>query len=210
MKNNLIIFLFFSVIFYTGYPQNNHNYDVYTYYNVKDTINATKKQPQKIPVFELVDTQLMDSVTTYLTEIKNNGYDKIEENGVYIRINLYYAPDDSTSIYVGIKSLLNYFLNFNLSTDAYMWRNAFLPVGYKKYLYGCIVIDDFIVIIDTEEYIREQELLRFFSPTDKFVEIHLFDGPEKKTDNFIPSKYFSIHLVSQTNYVSPIPQTEDN
>lgn len=199
----LVFFISFITFFNYAYSQNNYKTDPTHYYNFKDTNNYERESELIVPKVEIVCTQLIDSLEKYIYEVEYSEYEIIDNNGIYIQVILSFLPDDTANIWFGFIPLTNYYLDYNISR-AIEAKNVFSPKGYRMYLYGCVMFEDYLVCIETNENVNKKELSRFFYLTNEYVTLHIYKKEFKKMDNFLPRMYFSVPLENPVNYVSPV------
>lgn len=185
--------------------QNNHIDNPLIYYNMKDTSNSTPPIVCRLPILELTDSIVMDSLQQYVKDARKNGYGQFEDsNGVYITMGFGYNLDDTANIYIYISAIENYYLQDNM-TRIHESINHFAKDGYKEYFLGAFYIENILVIAHTHQYVCQAELSRFFTEQNDMITLKLYkEKPQRSIGNGLnPSFYFPVPLTDKNNYKSP-------
>lgn len=185
--------------------QNNYENNPHIYYNMKDTLGNNPPHVQQLPILELIDSVIIDSLSQYIKNAKINGYGQFEDsNGIYITMGLSYEYNDSNSIYVYISAIENYYLHDNM-TKIYESINHFRDDGCKNIFLGVFYYGDFLVMVETYQFVCQEELSRFFANSNEVMTLKLYrETPPKSIGNGInPSLFFPIPLSDKKNYQYP-------
>lgn len=198
--------LFVSVIMNSQVlSQNCNNDNPYIYYNLFDTINTTQQSTIEVPLMDIVDSSLLDSLIQYIHSIEKNDFIEIDSNGIFFHLSLGYHNVDTTHIMVYIATYYNYHMFDYEGGRAYDHLNLWRPENYKKFLYGCALCEGYLICISTDRTVNMQELSRFVRPQKETMTLRLFESPGfKEIFNTLPNKLYYMDMVNPNNYVSPV------
>jgi hypothetical protein len=205
MKTRTFIAL---IIYYIVSPsaiaQNNFDDNPLIYYNMRDTNNSVPFVCQ-LPILELTDPIVTDSLQLYIEDARKNGYGQFEDsNGIYLTMGLNYELDDTANIYIYISAIENYYLQDNM-TRIHEAINHFAKDGYKEYSLGAFYAENILVIVHTRQYVSQAELSRFFTKQNDMITLKLYKEKSQRSigNGINPSFYFPIPLNNNKNYKSP-------
>lgn len=199
-----IVFILLTVLFYNiCYSQNNSNYNPLVYYNLKDTINNYDRVTMAVQLYDIVDEEILDSLSQYIKEIKEFG--ECDSDGVFIYFDIGYGLDSNYITGVFVTSA-NYEMYYALGGKMFKEINWCSPDYYKEYLYGCCIYDEYLVAIATNRYVSEIELLNFFQKKEKKITLRMFESNTIKTKvkYYRMTKPIKKKIMNKKHYVSPV------
>jgi hypothetical protein len=173
---------------------------------MKDTLGNYPPHVMQLPILELIDPVIIDSLGQYIKDAKTNGYGQYEDsNGIYITMGLGYETEDSNNLYIYISAIENYYLQNNM-TKINESINHFAKEGYKRLFFGAFYLERILVIVNTYQYVSQEELSLFFVNTSEVITLKLYrETPPRSIGNGInPSLYFPIPLRNKKNYQYPL------
>ena len=199
--------LLLIAIYIHAYSQNNYFFNIDRYYNVKDTINYDDKWETDVPKIEVVDNQIIDSLSHYIHEIESQGSRNLDENGMYIGLYFSYNYEDSTTISFVIGAACNYYMLCDIDDDTFNFRNFHFAGNESLYYYllGCFMFKDYLVCVITRRFVVEQEWSQFFKISNDNIRLNLYENHEFRRiyNRRLPHKEFVRPMVNPQNYVEP-------
>ena len=198
-----LILLLCLIAHSNAYAQNNLPQTLFEYYNLKDTSLARKMAEITIPMLEIKNTAVLDTLRDYASEAILNRYGQHEDsNGIYFLVDFSNLPDDSTAMYILIFAGMNYYMHSHLITT----RNSGLePPSHKKDIVGGAWYGPYLVIFSAKRYIPTAEISRFLSETGDSIHLHIYEErPQRAIHDYPRSRLFSVPFSNINSYVSPV------
>ena len=187
------------------HSQNNYPSESPLYYNLKDTITSQWKESVVLPVLQIVNPALRDSLDRYISVALENKYGQYEDsNGVVFTIGLTTYEPDTTNIHVDIGVRMNYYL-YEYIVASVNHSNRWAPKDYWWYILGIVPYRQYIVYVTTNYRLPREELEVYFTKTEDSVVLRLFEEkPIRSVGTGIePGLYYSVPLIDPGHFKSP-------
>lgn len=187
------------------FSQNNYPSEYPLYYNFKDTITNQCKASVALPVLQVTDSALQDSLEQYIDTALKKGYGQYEDsNGVFFSIGLTTYEPDTVSIHISINAAANYYL-YEYIVSSIDHINKWAPKDHWEYWRGVIPYGKYIILVITTFRLPQEELDEYFKETGDAITLCLFEEvPIRSVGNGIePGLYYSAPMTNPRNYKSP-------
>jgi hypothetical protein len=164
------IFVLLCLVPYFVNSQNYYKNTPEVYYNM-DTVGNTLKDTLHLPVMKVINPKLLSKIEKCVKNYEKKIISTPDSLGSYFSLTILFKIED-TSLY--IDPIANFYLSNDY--DNHNLNNKFRP-KYQLLYYGSFYFNNYLFMIRSANDVDVNFLQRFFTTTDKYIDIKIYKSP---------------------------------